>query len=260
MKQRPLSTFFALTFAITWGLAALFLTFRSVLEPLFGPLGENNLVYWIAVFSPSISAVIITGWTKGGEGVRHLLARLVQWRFSILIYFGILVGVPLLGVIAGALNGTLQTISLAGFAAARFGGAGPLGEELGWRGFALPRLLARHSRLRASLILGVIWGVWHLPAFALGGTTQSALSVPIFMVGAVALSVIATAVYQVSGGSVLSAVLLHMMVNIAINAIAGSFNAMTLGLTLVALAIAAGWALHTSPSLQFAENTSTPRE
>jgi hypothetical protein len=241
MKRRPLLTFFALTFTITWGLAALFLAFSPLLEPIFGPIGENNPVYWLAVFSPSISAVVVTGWIEGRAGVSALLARLVRWRFSLLIYLFILAGIPLLGVVAGAVNGTLQAVTLAGFVAARFGGAGPLGEELGWRGFALPRLLARHSPLTASLILGVIWGVWHLPSFALAGLGQSALSLPIFLVGAVALSVIATAVYQASQGSVFSAVLLHMMVNLSINAIAGSFNAMTVTLIVAALLVAAGW-------------------
>jgi hypothetical protein len=260
MKQRPLLTFFALTFAITWGLALVYVVFDDVLTPVLGPLSDRNPVYWVAVLSPSISALLLTAVFEGRAGVQMLLRRLVQWRFSAVYYALILIGIPLLGIITGNIAGTALPVSLAAIAASGFGGVGPLGEELGWRGFALPRLLTLHKPLRASLILGAIWGVWHLPAFALSGTTQNSLSVPIFMVGSVALSLIATGVYQASGGSVLAAVLLHMMVNISINTIAGSFNAMTVGLTIVGLAIALRWALYTPPSLQFAENTSTRRE
>lgn len=235
IQRRPLLTFFVLTFAITWGLAALFVAFSSLLEPIFGPIGESNPVYWLAVFSPSISALVVTWKTDGRTGVRTLLRRLLHWRFSPLIYLLMLVGIPLLGVVAGTLNGSLQVVTLTALWVSRFGGAGPLGEELGWRGFALPRLLERHSPLHASLILGVIWGIWHIPSFALSGLGQSALSLPIFMIGAVALSVIATRVYLGTQGSVFAAVLLHMMVNISINVISGSFNAMTAGLSIVAI-------------------------
>ncbi|MDX1991390.1 MAG: CPBP family intramembrane glutamic endopeptidase [bacterium] len=260
MKKRPLLTFFALTFAITWGLALVYVVFDDVLSPVLGPLSDRNPIYWVAVFSPSISALLLTAVFEGWAGVQVLLTRLVQWRFGAVYYALILIGIPLLGIITGSVAGTALPVSLAAIAASRFGGAGPLGEELGWRGFALPRLLALHNPLRASLILGTIWGVWHLPAFALAGTAQNALSLPMFMLGALALSVIATAVFHATQGSVLSAVLLHMMVNISINAIAGSFNAMTVGLTILALVIALGWSLCATPSLQFAENTSTRRE
>jgi membrane protease YdiL (CAAX protease family) len=63
-------------------------------------------------------------------------------------------------------------------------------EELGWRGFALPMLQRRFGALNAALILGVIWGIWHLPAFMISGTNQSATSLPIFLVGSVAFSVL----------------------------------------------------------------------
>src|SRR5574337_857223 len=58
---------------------------------------------------------------------------------------------------------------------------GPLGEELGWRGFALPRLLKRFNPFVASLVLGAIWGVWHLPSFYLAGMVQARLALPIFI-------------------------------------------------------------------------------
>src|SRR5262249_59224222 len=80
-------------------------------------------------------------------------------------------------------------------------------------GFALPRLLQRHSALTASLILGLIWGIWHLPAFFLSGLPQNQLSLPAFLVGTVALSVLMTWVYQHTHGSILFAILIHWIFN-----------------------------------------------
>ena len=94
---------------------------------------------------------------------------------------------------------------------------GALGEELGWRGFALPRLLERLSPVWASLGLGTIWFVWHLPAFFVAGTPQDALSLPAFGVSALSLSVLATWLFQNSGGSVLPSLLMHLTANFSLN-------------------------------------------
>lgn len=237
MKDKPLLSFFVLTFAITWGLALLLLTFGEALARIFGPLSPQNPIFILAVFSPSISALIITGVTEGRDGLLRLLAKLVAWRVGLLYYLLVLLGLPLLGVLAGAINGSLQPFSLGAMLAFIIADPGPLGEELGWRGFALPRLLEKHSVLKAGLILGAIWGVWHLPAFAFSGLGQSSLALPIFLLAAVVLSVLATWLYRATSGSVLISILLHMMVNMSISVIAGSFNAYFAALTLVTLTV-----------------------
>src|SRR5215211_4092979 len=89
-----------------------------------------------------------------------------------------------------------------------------LGEEIGWRGYALPRLQYRRSALSASLILGVIWAFYHLPLFFTGQAFRSpSLLVP-FVVSGLALSVILTWVYNSTGGSLLLVVLLHATANL----------------------------------------------
>jgi membrane protease YdiL (CAAX protease family) len=87
-------------------------------------------------------------------------------------------------------------------------------EELGWRGYALPRLLTRFSPFTASLILGVIWGVWHLPSFFLSGMEQNGMSLTLFIIYTPCLSILMTWVFQHTHGSVLSAVMIHYMANI----------------------------------------------
>jgi len=111
----------------------------------------------------------------------------------------------------------LSTIaSLLGFLVLQFV-LGPLGEELGWHGFAFPRLLNRYSPLTASLIFGIIWGMWHLPAFFLSGLPQSNLGVPIFLVRAIFLAILGTWIFVRTGRNVPSMVLFHFMINVSLD-------------------------------------------
>jgi CAAX protease family protein len=89
---------------------------------------------------------------------------------------------------------------------------GPLGEEFGWRGLALPLLQRRFSPFWASLILGVVWAVWHAPAFVMSGTPQSAWSFGPFFVGLIAVAMIMTPLFNASRGSLLIAILYHIQI------------------------------------------------
>ena len=89
---------------------------------------------------------------------------------------------------------------------------GPI-EEFGWRGVALPLLQRKFSPIWSAFILGLIWGFWHLPAFLLSGTPQGAWSFTPFFFGAVALSVIVTALFNRSKGSIFLPMLFHFFIN-----------------------------------------------
>lgn len=95
---------------------------------------------------------------------------------------------------------------------------GPLGEEVGWRGFALPRLQARYSALKSSLILGLVVVVWHIPTFFIQGLSRTALLVFIvaFVVALLSFVVVMTWLYNHTGGSLLLAVLMHLGFNVAL--------------------------------------------
>lgn len=95
---------------------------------------------------------------------------------------------------------------------------GPFPEELGWRGYALDRLQARRTALGASLLLGMAWAAWHLPLFFVKGSYQNGLgfgSAGFWLYGltAVSASVLLTFVYNSNDRSVLSAILLHFVLN-----------------------------------------------
>jgi membrane protease YdiL (CAAX protease family) len=88
---------------------------------------------------------------------------------------------------------------------------GPLGEEPGWRGFALPKLQAAYGPMVASMILGLLWSAWHLPLFLVPGWTSSSLLV--FVVLLTAVGFILNFAFNISGGSVIVAMFLHAMFN-----------------------------------------------
>jgi membrane protease YdiL (CAAX protease family) len=222
-ERSLLVAFFVLTFAITWGLALLIVLFPGPLTALFGPVSAANPLFILAVAGPTVAATILTAMRAGRTGLRALYSGLTRWRFGIGWYAAILAGIPLIAFAVSQVAGAERKANL-GTPALLVAFLlnqlilGPLGEELGWRGFALPRLLKRFSPLVASLILGVIWGVWHLPAFFVSGLPQTSLALPVFLLNVLFLSILATWIYRGTGGSVLSVALFHFAVNCAIDA------------------------------------------
>lgn len=226
-------SFFLLTFLITWGLGALAIFLPLQFQALFGELTDTSPMYFLAVAAPTISASLLTFVRGGWTGLGSLYGRLIRWRFGLKWYALVLIGIPAVGWIAARIMGAnplKEANTTADFLLLMFFilTTGPLCEELGWRGFALPRLLERFSPFNASLILGVIWGVWHLPSFFVGGMEQNGMSIPIFLLNAMFLSIFVTWVFLHTGGSVLIAVLIHFSVN---------FCATIIGVTLPALGV-----------------------
>ncbi|MBE2240931.1 MAG: CPBP family intramembrane metalloprotease [Caldilineaceae bacterium] len=89
-------------------------------------------------------------------------------------------------------------------------------EETAWRGFALPRLQSRYSALNASLILGILWGIWHLPLWFIPDSFQSTLPFGGFVLATVAMSIITTWVFNHTHGSVLLAAILHAATDVTL--------------------------------------------
>jgi len=238
-RGEGLVAFFVLTFAITWGVGALLALFPGLFAALFGPLSAASPAFVLAVAGPTIAATILTFLRDGHRGLAALYARLAHWRFGLTWYALILVGIPLLSSLTSQVVGAerhleLNTLSsLIGFLLLNLI-LGPLGEELGWRGYAFPRLMERFTPLLASLILGLIWGVWHLPAFFMAGLPQTSQALPLFLVGTVLMAIVATWIFQHTGGSVPSMVLFHYAVNVSLDL----FGVARLPFTLVLVAAA----------------------
>lgn len=214
---RSMALFLALTFGIAWGILAAFIFLPETMVGLFGEITGRHPLFYLAVWAPAISAFIVIFRWSGQEGMRRHLGRALLWRCSWQWYVFLLLGVPLVFFAGSLLRGNLSEMAFPFASASSFLVAlfliaikGPV-EEFGWRGLALPLLQRRMAPIWAALIIGVIWGVWHTPAFLLSGTEQSAWSFLPFFTGTIALSVIVTPLFNASGGSIFLPALFHFM-------------------------------------------------
>jgi CAAX protease family protein len=216
MGTKTLVFFLALTFGLSWIPMALFMIFPDQLTALFGAISTSNPFFLLAVYAPGISGIFLIWRHYGLRGLGSFLRRLIFWRAPVQWWLFLLVGIPVIVYAAAAFNGTisdpfpfspwtmvfpalLQSLLL-----------GPMGEEFGWRGLALPLLQRRFSPFWASLLLGVVWAIWHAPAFAMSGTPQSAWSFGPFFIGLIAITIIMTPLFNASRGSLLIAILYHL--------------------------------------------------
>ena len=211
--------FFATAFAFTWFFWALAaLGARDVIPALPG-------LTVIGTFGPLVAAVVVTAHEGGRAGLRPLLGRIVHWRVApnwygvvllgpILLYLvGLALEVILLGgqpPSIGALIGALPKLVIVAVYMVIFVA---LGEEVGWRGYALPALQARYGALVASVILGVLWALWHLPVFFNPDTHYSNLPFVVQLAFQIPVAILFTWVFNSTEGSVLMAILLHAVLN-----------------------------------------------
>jgi uncharacterized protein len=219
LPDRALAPFLLIAFAIAWGLFACFALFPVWITQTFGPLSGRHPLFILAVYAPAIAACVLVARQGGVAALKKFLSRLRLWRARPAWWAFLLFGIPAVYLAGSAIKGNLTSyvlpfdnlsaaLSSIGFMLI----LGPM-EELGWRGFALPLLQRRLAPIWSSLILGAIWGLWHLPAFLMSGTPQSAWDFSPFVVGAIAISVILTPLFNSSGGSILFAVLFHFQLN-----------------------------------------------
>ena len=214
MTVKTLGPFLALTFGLTWGIAALLILFTDQIVAIFGEITMTNPLFILAVYAPGIAGVLLVWWHYGLNGLGSFFRRLTLWRMSLVWWLFLILGIPAIVYAGAALKGTISDPFpfapwyqvLPALAIALF--LGPI-EEFGWRGLALPLLQRRFTPFWAGLILGVIWAVWHIPSFLLGGTPQSAWSFAPYFAGIVAISVILTPMFNQARGSLLIAVLYH---------------------------------------------------
>ncbi|PRB05797.1 CPBP family intramembrane glutamic endopeptidase [Microbacterium sp. MYb64] len=223
LARHPLTSYFVIAYLFSWLIEVpVALSAQGMLPALPKPMIALAVV--AATFGPTVGAFVMTGVTEGGEGVVRLLRRYVHWRVGIVWYLFLLVGVPIiivLGtiVVPGALSAFQPIVGplLAAYPLAflmTFLLGGPLGEEPGWRGFALPRLQERHGPLVGSVILGLLWAFWHFPLFWSGvWTPPTAGNMVMFVVMITALTIMMTWVFNHAAGSLLITMLMHASFN-----------------------------------------------
>lgn len=197
VRRHPLAAFFVLAIALTWSLV---------------PIGS------FAAFGPAVAALVVTAVTGGRAGLRAWASRLVRWRVGSRWYI-VALGLPLavlaaavglnfgFGAPVSAVDQLDPWYSLLLVFALRLIVPlfAPLGEEPGWRGFALVRLQADRTPLQATLILAPVVALWHVPLIFLASENLA----PILLVGTIAVTFFYTWLFNRTGGSVFITIVAH---------------------------------------------------
>jgi membrane protease YdiL (CAAX protease family) len=222
-KRHSLVLFFLLSYVLSWGIWG-----------LEDRLPVQTVESWLGSFGPAFAAILVVGVNEGRRGLTDLVSRLFLWRVGIRWYLVALLLIPAVGlvmavivVLAGGLTSALPDAaywrSTAGHhllvwaAGTLIGAVVAWGEELGWRGFALPRLQIQGPPLVASLILGTVWGLWHFNGLVRGSAARyGTLDIPLFVGGTISVSVIYTWLYNNTRGSVLIACLFHAAYDVTV--------------------------------------------
>jgi membrane protease YdiL (CAAX protease family) len=245
VRRSPLLSFFILAYALNFAFSLIILAVPG--------LGRFTPVWQIPGYTPTLSAVIVSGLIGGAAEIKRLLSGWLRFKIGFRWYLAALAfvlgpllvalvyiaaGQPHRGLAPGA---TLLT--LAGALALNFFGA-PFGEEAGWRGFALPRLQQRWSALLSSLILGVVWAFWHLPFYIDPDMAAGHIPLPIFTVICIVLSILFTWIYNNTGGSLVGTMLAHFCFNLTGAFIIGYLGmAPAMVMNIAGGALLGGWAI-----------------
>jgi len=255
IKRYPLLSYFVLAYGLSW---IIWVPVGWAVSRVDEPPEWAFLLVVLGIYGASGAGFITAGLVDGKPGVRRLWARIRIWRVGIQWYLFALLAVPVLilaGIALHALLGNptgpfvprrLPVLLLGAIPAVFFG---PLGEEFGWRGFALPRLQLRYSALWSSIILGIVHTFWHTPLFFVGGVTfgtigeNGLVTVPLFLSWVTIGTFAYTFVFNNTAASMLMAILVHWSANTSNDIVFGMFPALPepAQFQIMALAQIPGW-------------------
>ncbi|MFP5272385.1 CPBP family intramembrane glutamic endopeptidase [Coleofasciculus sp.] len=221
MKKHPVTWFYILAFSFSWlGMISAALGSRAI-APFDSPYVQILSIFYAV--GPALAAVIVSQVAYGKTGVQEFDKGLIQWRVGLVWYIVAVLGPVVLLIAAQVVTkllslpvtiavpqGNLSFFAIFGFVINFFANTC---EEIGWRGFALPRLQKRHNALTATLIVGILWGFWHLPLVFLVGNPMSEFPFLWFII-IVTNAFIYTWIYNSTKGSILLVALFHGSLNI----------------------------------------------
>jgi membrane protease YdiL (CAAX protease family) len=233
LRKKPVISFFILAFIISWAIwtPLVIYYYSSPFEVSFSTVPVVLIIFaFLGFFGPTIAGLIMARVADGRGGIKKLLSGWKFWRTSIFWYLGILACRLLLDVVSYSLSVSLFNLDvtldwsrwsliLPAFGqAALIGGA--IAEETGWRGFALPRLMKSRSALFSALIIGVLWGLWHLPLCLIPGANFPTATTPelflVYVAKVICFSVIISWIYVNTKGNIFACYLFHALLNTAL--------------------------------------------
>jgi len=235
IKRNPVWSFLIINYIISW--AFLYPSYQIIKQN--GEITPLALIGIIGAYGPTIAAIIVQSIIAKTD-LRKLFRTLLKVKGGLYLYIFVLttpIGLYALAYLITAIlfNGDLNVHWILGIsnipiwflAALPFG---PMGEELGWRGFMLPKLMEKFSAIKSTLFVGLAWGVWHLASFTFPGAAipdflpVSVWTIALYFTNTIALSLVFTYVHIKSGGSVFFAILLHAFFNAASNIVFSFFS------------------------------------
>lgn len=196
--------------------AVLALAASAALAALARFLGNEGLAF-LVIFTPTLLAAVLTAFFSGPAGLRRLFVDRVLARigwFDLLLALALVPALAVLVLVAG--GGPLAATGVAVMPQILFIVLISLGEEFGWRGFLLDRLLPRAGLLPASLVVGLVWGLWHAPGAVIGVGVPPEIPFALFVLWVLPLSHVMALIYR-EGRSVLATILLHTSANATFN-------------------------------------------
>jgi uncharacterized protein len=207
--------FLGVTFLVTWGLIGFYVVAPEQAAAAFGEISGSHPVFFLATWAPAMAAFLVVFIHRGVAGLRAFLSRLLLWRCSAGWAAFVLVFLPLVFVAGSLIKGGPVLAPLPPEGAGAVVAIlfmmlllGPI-EEFGWRGVMQPLLQRHMAPIWAGLIIGAIWGLWHLPAFFLSSTVYAEWSFLPFFIGNVTLAVLVTPIFNDARGSLLWPMLFH---------------------------------------------------
>jgi uncharacterized protein len=251
VKRHPVVLYFVIAYGISWGIEIpLVLVHQGMIRAQI-PMW----LHYTASIGPLSAALIMTWMLEGRSGLNDLLARIFKWQigfryyaFALLVPMGIFaIAVLINRVVTGAwpnlaLLGSVDYLSYLtpvgalGLWLITFG----LGEETGWRGFALPHLQKTRSAAVATLLLGILWACWHLPLFFYRDTyiQMGIAGFPMLALSLICAAMIFTWLYNSTQGSLLIVMLFHAVFNwLTANEAGGQFAAILLSVAVILAAL-----------------------
>ena len=226
IKEHSIMLYFILAYALSWCVEIPLALYKQGVINTQIPMA----IHYLNPFGPMVAALVMLSLTEGKSGVRALIHRWFKWQVKIRFYAFAILGPITLFTIAILINrvtsGTWPDLSLLGEAdylpyVTPFGAlmvwlfTYGLGEESGWRGFALPHLQRKYSAAKSTFILAMFWAFWHVPAFFYRDTyiEMGMLGFPMFLVSITFTSMVFTWLYNSTGGSLLLVILFHAFFN-----------------------------------------------
>ncbi len=224
MSKHPLVFYFILTYLTTWGIAILILLFPEAIESIFGKIDVYNPLYFLAVYMPSLSALFIIRRRYGVKGCKNFIRRIIHWERGFKQFFFLILFFAsyyiLMRFVSPLWNAEVPIIPYKWYMFLPmmlfflFADAGPIGEESGWSGLALPLLQRRFCMVKSGIILGILWALWHTPAFFIASLNQSAYNFLGFLFFLTCLRIFMVVIFNLSKGSILSAIVIHWFNNL----------------------------------------------